>query len=115
MQDELDGVLGPPDSLEFRLPTWDDRPSTPYLEAVISETLRHHPPLGTGVPHSVTEEDEYRGWRIPKGSIVFANAWGMLHSEENYKNPQVFQPERFLGDTPELDPLSNGTFGFGRR
>lgn len=31
-----------------------------------------------------------------------------------YADPTTFNPERFLGETPELDPR-NLTFGFGRR
>jgi len=115
VHDELDGIVGSPESPKFCLPTWDDRPRMPYLEAVIKELLRCHPPVGSGVPHGTVEEDEYRGWRIPKGSIVFANAWGILHSEEHYKDPEVFRPERFLGKNPEPDPNGNGVFGFGRR
>ncbi|KIJ57218.1 hypothetical protein M422DRAFT_148860 [Sphaerobolus stellatus SS14] len=112
---ELDSVVGSPDSPEFRLPTWEDRPRTPYLQALIKEILRWNPASGTGVPHSVMEDDVYRGWRIPKGSIIFPNAWGLLRSEEYYKEPNVFRPERFLGENPEPDPSISGTFGFGRR
>ncbi len=28
-----------------------------------------------GLPHSVTEDDEYLGYRIPAGSTVIANIW----------------------------------------
>ncbi|KIJ57257.1 hypothetical protein M422DRAFT_149188 [Sphaerobolus stellatus SS14] len=112
---ELDSVLGSPDSPEFRLPIWDDRSRTPYLEALIKEILRWNPAAGSGIPHATIEEDEYRGWRIPKGSIIFANAWGILRSEEYYKEPGIFRPQRFLGESPEADPAVSGAFGFGRR
>ncbi|KIJ57025.1 hypothetical protein M422DRAFT_102712, partial [Sphaerobolus stellatus SS14] len=114
-QKELDSVLGSPDSPGFRLPTWEDRSRTPYIEALVKEILRWNPAIGTGGPHAVMQEDEYRGWRIPKGSIVFPNAYGILRSEEYYKEPGVFRPERFLGDNPEPDPAISGVFGFGRR
>lgn len=39
VQDELDRVLG-----GKRLPDFDDRESLPYLEAVIQEAMRWHPP-----------------------------------------------------------------------
>ncbi|KIJ57255.1 hypothetical protein M422DRAFT_238853 [Sphaerobolus stellatus SS14] len=115
-QSELDSIVGSPDSPEFHLPTWEDRPRTPYLEpALIKEILRWNPPAGSGFPHSVMVDDVYRGWRIPKGSLIFPNAWGLLRSEEYYKEPNVFRPERFLGENPEPDPSISGTFGFGRR
>ena len=80
--------------------------------------MRWMPVAATGVPHATTEADEYRGWRISKGSIVFANAWGMLHDENMYPDPFVFRPERFLAsdkNSQEPDPANTGAFGFGRR
>jgi hypothetical protein len=38
----------------------------------------------------------------------------MLHNENVYKDPLTFNPERFLGTSPEQDP-SDIAFGFGRR
>ncbi|KIJ38054.1 hypothetical protein M422DRAFT_88287, partial [Sphaerobolus stellatus SS14] len=121
IQEELDQVCESPNSPSFRLPTHNDRSSLPYLEAALKESLRWIPPLGTGVPHACSEEDVYRGWRIPEGSIVVANAWGILHDEKLYPEPFVFRPERFLsekyGGSNKLqpDPGASGVFGFGRR
>lgn len=28
-----------------------------------------------GVPHVIKDEDEYKGYRIPAGSIVITNCW----------------------------------------
>lgn len=86
-QSELDTVLS-----HDRLPTFDDRPSLPFIDAVVLEVLRWNvvTPLGItshfpvlrqvahkhlGFPHMVIEEDEYLGYRIPKGSTVFGNMW----------------------------------------
>ncbi|KAJ8700702.1 hypothetical protein PTI98_003705 [Pleurotus ostreatus] len=61
--------------------------------------------------------DEYKGYYIPKGSIVFVNVWALLRDEEHYPDPDTFRPERFLKDgkiNPKVaDPIPN--FGFGRR
>lgn len=118
-QDELDSVLGAPDSACFRLPAHSDRRHLPYLDAVLKEALRWKPPLGPGVPHAASEEDVYRGWRIPKGATIIANCWGILHDENTYPNPERFKPDRFLpgagGKKPAPDPALSGVFGFGRR
>ncbi|KIJ27636.1 hypothetical protein M422DRAFT_190787, partial [Sphaerobolus stellatus SS14] len=66
----------------------------PYLEAPIKEILRWNPNCWfMSVPHAAMEENEYHGWRIPKGSIIFANSWGIFHSEEYYKEPGIFRSE----------------------
>ena len=114
-QAEIDSIVGSSDSPLFRLPNSEDRVHTPYINALLKEILRWNPGTGTGVPHAVTQEDEYRGWRIPKGSIVVANAWGLLREGNAYKDPHIFRPERFLGENPEPDPSISGAFGFGRR
>lgn len=58
-----------------RLPAFADRPSLPYLEAVFRELMRWRPPVPLGVPHAVIQDDVYKGYMMPKGSIVIANIW----------------------------------------
>lgn len=69
-QAELDAVVGPD-----RLPTHEDRPQLPYIEAIISEVLRWHPVVPLGLPHLNTADDNYKGYFIPKGSIIMGNVW----------------------------------------
>ena len=114
-QEELDSVIGSPNSSNFRLPSFDDRPQLPYIEALCKEILRWRPPAATGFPRASMADDIYRQWRIKKETIIVPNAWGMLRDEEIYKDPETFRPERFLGTSPEPDPALNGAFGFGRR
>lgn len=111
-QEELDHIIG-----RDRLPDFSDKGSLPYLEAVYKEVLRWFPNAPLGIPHATTKEDEYKGIRIPKGSICFPNAWAMARSNKVYgPDPEVFRPERHLVTDSErpLDP-SNFVFGFGRR
>ncbi|THG93719.1 hypothetical protein EW026_g7591 [Hermanssonia centrifuga] len=112
-QAELDNVLGP-----GKLPTFEDRESLPYVEAIILESIRWMPAVPLGVSHRVLVEDEYKGYRIPKGSIIIPNSWAMLHNAEDYPSPEEFNPDRFIAngalDPDVLDP-SLIAFGFGRR
>ncbi|KAH8429766.1 cytochrome P450 [Aspergillus melleus] len=108
-QEEIDRVLGP-----NKLPTFDDRERLPYIEAVVKETLRWHPVAPMGIPHLCTQDDTYEGHLIPKGAIIMPNIWGFTHDENTYNDPAAFNPERFLGPNPELDPHTL-SFGFGRR
>jgi len=62
------------------------------------------------------EDDEYRGYYVPKGSVVIGNIWAMMNDPENYPEPDVFRPERFYEDEGKnlVDPRDI-VFGFGRR
>src|SRR6266403_4336806 len=82
-QAELDAVIG-----RDRLPTFDDRPRLPYVEALCKELMRWNmvTPIGTtrvsqirmtndwfsGLPHRSSRDDVYRGFFIPKGLISFS-------------------------------------------
>ncbi|KAF7288340.1 Cytochrome P450 [Mycena chlorophos] len=107
-QEELDRVLG-----EAHLPTLADRKDLPYVEALVQEVYRWNPVLQLGIPHVLEAEDEYRGWMIPKGAVVFANIKGISLDASIYTTPDSFNPERFLPTSPE--PKFTDVFGYGRR
>ncbi|KAJ7230946.1 cytochrome P450 [Mycena rebaudengoi] len=75
-QEEIDTVVR-----EGHLPSFDDEESLPYVSAIVKEVLRWKPVAPIGVPHAVTVEDTYRGYRIPAGSIVVSNIWAILYDE----------------------------------
>jgi hypothetical protein len=62
-----------------RLPSFEDRNKLPYLDCLVQECLRWNPVGNVALAHSLTEDDVYRGWRVPKGTTVLANIWAMLH------------------------------------
>ncbi|KAJ9643783.1 hypothetical protein H2204_001928 [Knufia peltigerae] len=118
-QAEIDQLVGD------RLPTMDDEPQLQYVRGVIKESLRWAPttPLG-GVPHAVTKDDEYLGYRIPKGAGVVNNAWSIHMDPKRHPEPRKFEPMRYAEDTQSLsDSAANPdgskrdqfTFGAGRR
>ena len=69
-QEELDRVVG-----GDRMPTFEDRDSLPYLNALLKEVLRWHPVAPLAAPHRSTTDDEYNGYFIPAGTIVYPNLW----------------------------------------
>ncbi|TFK34974.1 cytochrome P450 [Crucibulum laeve] len=97
-----------------RLPTFDDLAAMPYITAMIKEIIRWAPVAPLGLVHSVTRDDSYNGFTIPKGSRVVGNIWAIAHDDELYPDPFTFNPERHLGETPQIDPFKF-VFGFGRR
>ncbi|RXW19597.1 hypothetical protein EST38_g6257 [Candolleomyces aberdarensis] len=111
---ELERVLGP-----NRLPTFEDKGKLPYITAIMRESLRWQNPNPIALPHKSTEDDVYKGYRIPKGSMVIGNVWALMHNEEEFPEPMAFKPERFLNPDGSLnehvrDPAT-AIFGFGRR
>lgn len=108
-QEELDRVVG-----TDRLPSFADRSSLPYIDAVVKEVLRWHPVSPMGVPHVASEDNVHNGMFIPKGTLLMPNIWLFTRDERIYKDPEMFAPERFLGKSPEINP-STFVFGFGRR
>lgn len=62
---EIDNICG-----TERLPNIEDWDSMPYIRACVKETLRWMPTGILGIPHCVIQDDEYMGYKIPKGAGV---------------------------------------------
>ncbi|XP_046394154.1 methyl farnesoate epoxidase-like [Ischnura elegans] len=100
VQEELDKVVG-----RDRLPSLEDRPSLPYVEATINEVLRLSTVAPLAVPHSpwYAEKDaELQGYIIPKNSRVILNLHAVHHDPKIWVDPQNFRPERFLDKNGKL-------------
>ncbi|KAJ5174153.1 uncharacterized protein N7482_000030 [Penicillium canariense] len=94
-----------------RLPTFADKEALPYISAATKETLRWRPFIQSGVPHELTQDDEYEGYKFPKGTQVTWNAMAIALNEDDYYQAHDFIPERFLNEDLKF-PLK-GTWGFG--
>ena len=109
---ELEQTVGKGNSIEE-----SDIIRLPYLQAVVKETFRLHPPVPLLIPRKALEDIEIAGFTVPKGARVFVNVWAIGRDESTWDNPHTFIPERFLrsnvdfkGQNFELIP-----FGAGRR
>jgi cytochrome P450 len=69
-RDEIDRVVG-----THRLPTFSDRESLPYVEAVVKESFRWHPIGPMGLPHVASQDDICGEYLIPKGAMLLPNIW----------------------------------------
>ncbi|KAN0135790.1 Cytochrome P450 [Lactarius tabidus] len=111
-QTQIDSVIS-----RDRLPTFEDRSRLPYIEAICKELLRWQVVLPLGFPHASSEDCVYRGFFIPKGSMMVTNSWAILHNPDLYPDPETFKPERFLNEdgTFQDDPTISLAFGAGKR
>ncbi|RLN39121.1 geraniol 8-hydroxylase-like [Panicum miliaceum] len=89
----------------------------PYLQAVVKETFRLHPPAPLLLPRQAEMATKLIGYTIPKGARLLINIWAMGRDANVWPEPEKFMPERFLekavdfrGGDFDLIP-----FGAGRR
>lgn len=117
-QDELDRVCG------NRFPTLDDEPNLPYVRGCVKESMRWMPTDILGVPHAVIRDDEYMGYKIPKGAGVMWNVWAVHMDPKRHPDPRRFDPARYINDiqtsaeaanNPDASKRDHFVFGAGRR
>lgn len=81
-----------------RRPTLEDQGHLPYLEATIMEVQRHADIGPLAMAHGLARDTSFRGYRLPQDAIVLINIHSVHHEAEFWGDPEVFRPERFLGE-----------------
>jgi len=109
-QEEIDCVVG-----DGCAPMLDDIERLPYIQAVIKETHRWRPVAPLAIPHTSIEDVSYKGYVVPKGSVLFINNWGIFHDKDLFKEPSMFNPERWLKQDMASDRTYDLAFGCARR
>ncbi|KAL8817259.1 MAG: hypothetical protein Q9191_008181, partial [Dirinaria sp. TL-2023a] len=90
----------------------------PYMEAVLTESLRVYPPIPASLPRVTGLGGEMiDGNFVPPNTSVGVHQWATYRSSSNFTDSQSFLPERWLADAPEryshdskaaLQPFSMG-------
>lgn len=76
--------------------TEDDFEGMVYLDAVIKETLRLHPPAKL-LPFRESNEDvNIDNYDVIARTQVIINAWAIHRDPKFWPDPEIFSPERFL-------------------
>nr|XP_016438025.1 PREDICTED: cytochrome P450 77A2 [Nicotiana tabacum] len=92
----------------------------PYLNAVVKELLRKHPPTYFSLTHAVIEPAKLGGYDIPTDANVEIFLPGISDDPKLWSEPEKFNPDRFFLGKEEAD-ITGVTgvkmipFGMGRR
>ncbi|KAJ1262325.1 hypothetical protein BS78_09G098000 [Paspalum vaginatum] len=112
---ELDAMIG-----RSRLVGEEDVARLPYLQAVLKETLRLHPPAVFAVRETI-ETVHVRGYTIPPNTTMFFSIYSVGRDPAYWENPLEFDPERFMpgganeGVEVNVQNMQLMPFGGGRR
>ncbi|XP_071807416.1 cytochrome P450 2J6-like [Asterias amurensis] len=112
IQGEIDREVG-----RDCLPRLSDRAKLPYTEASLHEIQRISNIIPLGVPHEASSDVTFRGYNIPKGTIILPNLWALGMDQELWPEPDKFIPERFFDETDQSVKKSEKLipYGTGRR
>lgn len=109
LHDELDRVL------DGRPPTVSDLADLPYVEAVVSESMRLRPPAWA-IGREVVEPFVVDAMRVDAGSVVVTSPW-LLHHDPRWwgSDVSVYRPERWLEPSADRPRHAFLPFGGGPR
>ncbi|GAB1302398.1 Cytochrome P450 2C70 [Apodemus speciosus] len=93
IQEEIARVIG-----RNRRPCMQDRNHMPYTDAVLHEIQRYINFVPIPSPRMTTQDVEFRGYHIPKGTGVMACLTSVLHDDKEFPNPEKFDPGHFLDE-----------------
>lgn len=85
-----------------------------YTNAVINESMRLFPPAWITDRENI-EEDEFLGYHIKDKTLIGVSFYEIHRNPKYWKNPEEFDPERFLGEQKKESYKYFYPFGAGPR
>ncbi|XP_066452080.1 cytochrome P450 2K6-like [Eleutherodactylus coqui] len=90
VQSEIEKVI------ESAEPQVIHRKQMPYTDAVIHEFQRFGNISPASLPHATTQDVNFRGYFLPKGTYVIPLLTSVLFDKDHFVKPDEFYPEHFL-------------------
>jgi cytochrome P450 len=84
----------------------------PYLDQILSEIERFHPPIAGGF-RGVVKPFEFKGYAVPAGWLAQYSILVTHRLPEVYPEPDRFDPDRFGPDRPAAKQKPFSLIGFG--
>ena len=86
----------------------------PYTKAVVNEALRLYPPA-FALARMAIAPDRLGHVDVPRGALVMMSPWVLHRHLRLWKEPDAFNPSRFLGEAPPAHRFAYMPFGAGPR
>jgi cytochrome P450 family 2 subfamily U polypeptide 1 len=113
IHEEIDQIIG-----KDRAPCEKDRYQMSYTEAVLLESLRCHCAGPILLPRATTHDITFQNYFIPKDTFILVNMWSAMKDDQQWSEPEKFQPERFLDENNNLINVNHPAmmpFSVGKR
>lgn len=85
-----------------------------YTNAVLNESMRLYPPAWITDRQNV-EDDTIGDYHLKKGTLIGISFYELHRNPKYWENPEVFNPDRFLGDQKRYSMQYFYPFGAGPR
>ncbi|CAB5372642.1 unnamed protein product [Rhizophagus irregularis] len=107
---EVINILGD----KLTIPTSEQLKKMNYVNAIIKESLRIHPPTTLINLRKPSKPIKVGSYVVPKDNLCIANIWQIHHNPKYWENPNQYNPDRFLINE-KRHPFSWIPFSAGHR
>lgn len=90
-----------------------DLPKLPYLQSIISETLRLYPAAPLLLPHMSSDVCPIGDFSMPRDTMLLVNAWAIHRDRTLWDDPLTFKPERFQNGESEARKYGKKSMSWG--
>jgi cytochrome P450 len=116
MRQEVFRVFGKEEYIngKFQTPTNDELNKLEYTYAVMQESMRLYPAVSLLTHREAQKDVIYKNHIIPKGTIVYSCIYAMHRNADFFKEPNTFDPSRYLNGGVDTTKFDSNWFTFSK-